>query len=101
MLANGEVGAALAHLRGLGLGGETDTNVVAIQMLHRAGLPEQAYKEVKRVVLPADPEPEALLRLAHVCADAGADADAKSFLNRVVDDVFPSGSLYLASRVVI
>ncbi|MEE4912256.1 CHAT domain-containing tetratricopeptide repeat protein [Pseudomonas viridiflava] len=99
MLANGEVGAALAHLRGLELGGEADTRVVAIQMLHRAGLPEQAYREVKRLILPADPEPEALLRLAHVCADAGADADSKSFLNRVVDDAFSLDSLYIASRV--
>ncbi|WP_010222753.1 CHAT domain-containing protein [Pseudomonas donghuensis] len=99
MLANGEVGSALAHLRGLELGGEVDTKVVAIQMLHRAGLAEQAYREVKRLVLPADPEPEALLRLAHVCADAGADADAKNFLDRVVDDAFPLDSLYIASRV--
>ncbi|NWB93480.1 CHAT domain-containing protein [Pseudomonas agarici] len=99
MLANGEVGAALAHLRSLGLGDEADTKVVAIQMLHAAGLAEHAYREVKSLVLPADPEPEVLLRLAHVCADAGADADAKSLLDRVVDDALLLGSLYIASRI--
>lgn len=99
MLANGEVGAALAHLRGLGLGSEADTRLVAIQMLHRAGLPEHAYREVKHLALPADPEPEALLRLAHVCADAGADADAKNFLDRVIDDALRLSSLYIASRI--
>lgn len=99
MLANGEVGAALEHLRGLVLGDEADTKVVAIQLLHGAGLAEHAYREVKSLVLPADPEPEVLLRLAHVCADAGADADAKSLLDRVVDDALLLGSLYIASRI--
>lgn len=99
MLANGEVGAALALIHDLGLGDEADTKVVAIQMLHRAGLAEHAYREVKRLVLPADPEPEVLLRLAHVCADAGADADAKSLLDRIVDDALLLGSLYIASRI--
>lgn len=99
MLANGEVGAAIAHLSGLGLGDDADTKVVAIQMLHGAGLAEHAYREVKSLILPADPEPEILLRLAHVCADAGADADAKSLLDRVVDDALVVGSLHIASRI--
>ena len=99
MLANGEVGAALAHLESLGLGSAADTKMIGVQMLHAAGLPEQAYREAKRLVLPADPDPEALLRLAHVCADVGADSDAKSFLDRVVDEAFPLVSLYIASRI--
>lgn len=99
MLANGEVGAALAHLESLGLASADDTRIIGVQMLHAAGLPEQAYKEAKRLVLPADPDPEALLRLALVCADAGADSDAKSFLNRVVDEAFPVDSIYIASRI--
>lgn len=99
MLANGEVGAALALLESLGLASADDTKIIGIQMLHAAGLPEQAYRLAKRLVLPADPNPEALLRLAHVCADAGADSDAKSFLDRVVDEAFPVDSLYIASRI--
>ncbi|MBQ4855821.1 CHAT domain-containing protein [Rhodanobacter sp. B2A1Ga4] len=68
-------------------------------MLHAAGLPDQAYREVKRLVLPDDPAPEALLRLAHVCADAGADAEAKTFLDPIGDEAFPVDSLYVASRI--
>ncbi|AXJ05998.1 hypothetical protein CFN16_18275 [Pseudomonas fluorescens] len=99
MLANGEVGAALAHLRGLELGDEANNRTVAIQMLHGAGLADHAYSEFKKLVLPADPEPEVLLRMAHVCADAGADADAKDLLDRIVDDELILSSLYIASRI--
>lgn len=99
MLANGEVGAALAHLESLGLPNAADTKIIGVQMLHAAGLPEQAYKEAKSLVLPDDPDPEALLRLAHVCGDAGADADAKAFLDRITDEELSVHSLHIASRI--
>jgi len=83
----------------LGLASAADTKIIGVQMLHAAGLPEHAYREAMCLVLPADPDPEVLLRLAHVYANAGADSDAKNFLERVVNEVFPVDSLYIAYRI--
>lgn len=99
MLANGEIGAVLSHLNRLEFASAADKKVVFIQMLHSAGLPDQAYKEIGSLDLPLDPLPEALLRLAHVCCDAGADREAEAYLERVSDDELAEHSLLLASRI--
>ncbi len=65
--------------------GEDDRKFLRIQMLHAADLPVQAYEELRTLPRSTDPNPEALLRLALVCADAGADIDAENFLRDILD----------------
>jgi CHAT domain len=99
MLANGEVGAALAHLDTLPIPDQADVPFLRIQMLHAAGLPIPALEAIKALVLPEDPDPEALVRLAHVCADAGADMDALAYLKAIAQESLAESSLLLASRI--
>lgn len=86
LLRAGEIGAALQILDSIEMPGEDDRRFLRIQMLHAADLPVHAYEEVKTLPRSPDPSPEALLRLALVCVDAGADIDAENFLRNILDE---------------
>jgi len=99
LLRVGKVGAALRLLDSIELPTEEDHQFLRIQMLHAADLPVLAYEEVRTLPRSADPNPDALLRLALVCADAGADIDAKEYLLEIVNEALQPSSFELAIAI--
>ncbi len=86
LLRTGEIGAALQLLDSIKMPSEEDRKFLRINMLHAADLPVQAYEELKTLSRSPAPNPEALLLLALVCANAGADIDAENFLRAILNE---------------
>lgn len=101
LLRVGEIGAALQILDSIEMPSEDDRKFLRIKMLHAADLPVHAYEELKALPRSPDPNPEALLRLALVCADAGANIDAENFLRDILGEPLLRSSIEKAIAIAL
>lgn len=99
MLANGEIGAALRLLRTLPFPDGADLPFVWAQMLHASGLTALAFEAIQGVGQPKNSDPNALVRIALICADAGANAVALHHLEHIDDAELTERSLSTAATI--
>jgi hypothetical protein len=95
-LAEGRLGAVWKSIEGLPPSVETEKPFLRIQMLHRAGFHGQALEAIEALPLDGDPNPHALVKLAEIAVDAGADFLAIRLLGQAVDELDTPEALELA-----
>jgi hypothetical protein len=95
---HGRVGAALKLLDTLPDRLEAEKQFLRIQTLHRAGLHGLALQEIERMPLSGAVDVPALVRLASIATDAGAQPLAHQFLTRAAEAAETEHNLAMVLR---